>query len=107
VHEGNKLLDNAAEGDLAALRENLAGVRGMLGVLGVDPLDASWQSSGTDDSAKLRGALDILVRSLLERRQQARSERDFATADAVRDQLRAAGVEVEDTPSGPRWTVEG
>jgi len=107
VHEGNKLLDNAVNGNLAALRDNLAGVRGMLGVLGVDLLDASWQSSGADGSAKLHDALDVLVRSLLEQRQQARAERDFATADAVRDQLRAAGVEVEDTPSGPRWTVEG
>ena len=32
--------------------------------------------------------------------------KDWAAADAVRDQLKQAGVVVEDTPHGPRWTVE-
>jgi cysteinyl-tRNA synthetase len=105
VHEGNRLLD---AGDSPALRGNLAAVRAMLGVLGVDPLDSRWsQSAGQDGSAKLHDALDVLVKTLLEQRQEARKARDFATADAVRDQLRAAGIDVEDTPSGPRWTVEG
>ena len=27
------------------------------------------------------------------------------TADAIRDQIKAAGIEVEDTPTGPKWTV--
>jgi cysteinyl-tRNA synthetase len=105
VHEGNKLLD---AGDSAALRGNLAAVRRMLGVLGVDPLDRRWaDASGSGGAARLRDALDVLVKTLLEQRQEARRARDFATADAIRDQLRAAGVDVEDTPSGPRWTVEG
>ena len=55
--------------------------------------------SGTD------GALATLVEALLEQRQQARETKDFATADRVRDQLTAAGVEIEDTPQGPRWSV--
>jgi cysteinyl-tRNA synthetase len=104
VHEGNKLLD---DGDSPALRGNLASVRAMLGALGVDPLDPAWTRVSGDGSTQLRDALDVLVRALLEQRQQARSARDFATADAVRDQLRAAGIDVEDTPSGPRWTVGG
>jgi len=110
VHEGNRLLEQVGGGcdrAMAELRGNLAAVRRMLGVLGVDPLDSRWAGAGRDGSAKLHESLDVLVRALLEQRQQARQARDFATADAVRDQLRAAGVEVEDTPTGPRWTVEG
>jgi cysteinyl-tRNA synthetase len=42
---------------------------------------------------------------LIEQRQEARATKDFATADRVRDQLAAAGVEIEDTPQGPRWSV--
>ena len=38
---------------------------------------------------------------LLDRRQAARERRDFATADAIRDQLRQAGWLVRDTPHGP------
>ena len=43
---------------------------------------------------------------LLEERQQARARRDFATADALRDRLLAAGIAVEDTPDGPMWTLK-
>jgi cysteinyl-tRNA synthetase len=53
-----------------------------------------------------RAALDTLVSDQLEQRQRARAERDFATADAVRDRLLAAGITVEDTPGGPQWTLK-
>ncbi|MGH7502275.1 MAG: cysteine--tRNA ligase [Longimicrobiales bacterium] len=43
------------------------------------------------------------VEDRLEQRRQARGRRDFATADAIRDELTAAGVIVEDTASGVRW----
>ena len=43
------------------------------------------------------------VNALLERRQAARKAKDWAAADAIRDELAAMGVIVEDTPQGPRW----
>jgi cysteinyl-tRNA synthetase len=101
IREGNKLL---AEGDSAALRGNLASVRRMLGLLGLDPLDPVWSARGGEDTA-LRSALGRLVEALTAQRNDARARRDFAAADAIRDQLRAAGVDVEDTPTGSRWTL--
>jgi cysteinyl-tRNA synthetase len=77
-------------------------VRAQLGVLGLDPL--AWPASTVDSAAQ--AALDTLVSDLLEQRQRARAERDFATADAVRDRLLAAGITVEDTPGGPQWTLK-
>jgi cysteinyl-tRNA synthetase len=100
VRAGNKLL---ADGSSEALRDNAASVRAMLGVLGLDPADPQW--SGDDGSDDLRGVVDVLVKGLLERRAEARSNKDFATADAIRDQIKAAGIEIEDTPDGPRWSV--
>jgi cysteinyl-tRNA synthetase len=41
--------------------------------------------------------------ALLEARATARAERDWARSDALRDQLSAAGITVEDTPDGQRW----
>jgi cysteinyl-tRNA synthetase len=38
-------------------------------------------------------------------RQAAKKARDFGTADAIRDELKGRGIEVEDTPQGPRWKV--
>jgi cysteinyl-tRNA synthetase len=101
VREGNKLL---ADGDSAALRGNLASVRRMLGLLGLDPLAEPWIDRRSGD-AELRGTVDALVSGLVAQREEARARKDFAAADSIRDVLREAGVEVEDTPSGPRWTV--
>ena len=100
VREGNKLLP---EGDTPALRGTVGSVRAMLGVLGLDPLDEHWAARSTDD--KFSGAVSALVDGLLEQRARARAEKDFASADAIRDQLKAAGIELEDTPQGPTWTV--
>ena len=99
VRDGNKLL---ADGDSAALRDSLAAVRAMLAVLGLDPLDPAWRT-GTRSASS--GVVDALVAAQVEQRQQARARGDFATADGVRDRLRAAGVDLEDTPAGTRWTV--
>jgi cysteinyl-tRNA synthetase len=100
VREGNVAL---AGGDDAAVRGALASVRGMLGVLGLDPFDPAWQGgAGTDDTTAV---IDALVALALEQRTAARARRDWAAADAVRDQLKQAGIVVEDTPNGPRWTL--
>jgi cysteinyl-tRNA synthetase len=39
-------------------------------------------------------------------RRSARAARDLGTADAIRDQLEAAGVQVPDTPDGVSWGLE-
>ncbi len=104
VHEAVRA-GNAAlvEGDPAATRRALADVRAMTGVLGIDPLDRHWRAG---DGSALAPVVDALVALALEQRQAARARKDWAAADAIRDQLRAAGVSVEDTPNGPRWTVD-
>jgi cysteinyl-tRNA synthetase len=77
----------------------------MLGVLGLDPLSPQWTQPS--DDAALRAVVDSLVALALEQRTAARTRKDWAAADAVRDQLKQAGISVEDTPQGPRWTIEG
>ena len=54
---------------------------------------------------RLSQVTDGLVALALEQRQAARARKDFAAADAIRDQLTALGVSVEDTPQGPRWEL--
>lgn len=46
---------------------------------------------------------DDEINSLVKQRQTARDNRDFNTADEIRDTLKAAGIVVEDTPQGMRW----
>ena len=100
AREGNKLLE---AGDSAALRGTAASVRAMLAVLGLDPADPAWGSAG--DDAALTGVVDALVAGLLEQRAEARAAKDYARADVIRDQIKAAGIEVEDTPTGPKWSL--
>jgi cysteinyl-tRNA synthetase len=103
VREGNKLL---SVGDGEAARSAAGAVRGMLGALGCDPLDEAWQAGASSgEEERLRSVVDTLVTAMLSQRQEARAARDFATADAVRDQLRAAGVDIEDGPTGSTWAL--
>ncbi|NED98904.1 cysteine--tRNA ligase [Phytoactinopolyspora halotolerans] len=106
VREGNNLL---SAGRHERLRENLASVRAMLGVLGLDPLAEPWVGLDSVGSAgdRLRGVVDGLVRTLLDQRQQARERKDFAAADAIRDRLNSLGILVEDSPTGTRWELAG
>jgi cysteinyl-tRNA synthetase len=100
VREGNSAL--AAEASVADIA---AQVRGMLAVLGLDPADPAWAIAGGADDEKLRGAVDVLITALLEDRAKARADKDWARADAIRDRIKAAGIEIEDTPSGPKWSI--
>ncbi|MFI5932537.1 cysteine--tRNA ligase [Actinoplanes sp. NPDC051494] len=100
IREGNSAL---AAQDETGVRAALTEVRAMLGVLGLDPLDETW--GGGEPGGDLKPIVDSLVALALEQRAAARGRKDWAAADSVRDQLKNAGVQVEDTPAGPRWTV--
>ncbi|MBZ5738567.1 cysteine--tRNA ligase [Nocardioides mangrovi] len=99
------LYDTVREGNKAADPAPYAGqVLAMLDVLGLHPADPAWGGSGGDDQ-QLTDAVDALVAGLLDQRAAARAAKDFATADAIRDQIKSAGIEVEDTPDGPKWSL--
>lgn len=84
-----------ATGDRDRVLAVLAHFDRVLGVLDAD----AWQT----DSGVSSGPSDADIDALVGERQAARTARDFARADAVREQLTELGVVVEDTPSGPRW----
>ena len=101
IREGNQALEG---GDTEQARAAYSAVRAMLSVLGLDPADPAWTSASAGDD--LTGVVDALVATLLEQRQAARAAKDWATADAIRDSLAAAGLKVTDTPAGARWSLE-
>jgi cysteinyl-tRNA synthetase len=101
VRQGNSAL---AADDKEAAVARLAEVRAMLGVLGLDPLDDHW-AGDNDRGDDLHGVVDTLVRLVLDQRQSARERKDWPAADAIRDQLSQSGLVIEDSPTGPRWTL--
>jgi cysteinyl-tRNA synthetase len=98
VTAGNTALaDDPGSSDVVAW---VAVVRRMLGVLGLDPV-SHWPAATTD----LHATVEALVQIALRARTDARERKDYAASDAIRDELAAAGVVVEDTPGGARWRL--
>ena len=51
-------------------------------------------------------SVDSEIEALIEKRQEARKNKDWATADKIRDDLKAMGIILKDTPQGVTWTKE-
>ncbi|MDZ4813106.1 MAG: cysteine--tRNA ligase [Pseudomonadota bacterium] len=79
------------------LKADLLGAGALIGLLQQSPeawfnRNASACSLGTEQ-----------IEALIAERQEAKKARQFERSDAIRQQLAAQGIEIEDTPSGPRW----
>jgi cysteinyl-tRNA synthetase len=100
----NLRLGNQAitDNDIPAISKNADEIRGALEILGCDPFDAAFGSSGGSD---LSNALDGVITLALAERVAARERKDFAASDAIRDGLAALGITIEDTAQGPRWSI--
>ncbi|WP_334178040.1 cysteine--tRNA ligase [Pseudoxanthomonas sp.] len=87
--EGDKLEE------LSALKAQLLGAGRVLGLLQQDPAEWFGRGTSSDDDAR--------IQALIDERAAAKKSRDFARSDAIRDQLAAEGILLEDTPQGVRW----
>jgi len=89
VREGNSLLEQGVGSEGASVLYNtLTEFDSVLGLL---------DSRSADDS------LPDDIQALVDAREEARQQKDWAKADQIRDQLQEAGFIVEDTPDGSRW----
>jgi len=88
VRDSNRYLDggSATQTDARHLLDVLEKIDTVLGVL-----------------EEHETGIDAEIEELIQKRQEARRQRDFATADAIRDQLAARGIMLEDTKDGVRW----
>lgn len=100
VRAGNAALD---AGDLGTVATARAGVLAMSEVLGINPRSPQWAASGAEATQR---ALASLVESLIADRNAARAAKDFTAADRIRDELAAAGISVEDGPTGSHWSID-
>lgn len=81
--------------ELAHAKANILGGGKALGLLQQDPADWFNHGGNADDDAR--------IQALVDERVAAKAARDFARADAIRQQLTAEGIVLEDTPAGVRW----
>ncbi|MBI4030945.1 MAG: cysteine--tRNA ligase [Proteobacteria bacterium] len=93
----NTLAKKAAEKKTPEMKAALISAGNLIGILQGDP--AAWlgygrQGANIDESG---------INALLNERVAAKKEKNFARADAIRDELAALGIAIEDTPQGPKW----
>lgn len=87
------------EAEASGLAGRLVELGGILGILYQDPvkfLQSGAATSGADDEV-------AKIEALIEQRKQARANKDYAAADAARNELTAMGIVLEDGPNGTTW----
>ena len=84
----------------AVLASKMRGLGNILGLLELDPQAYLRGEAGEGDLA------DANVDALVVQRQQAKSDRNFALSDQIRDQLKVAGIVLEDSKEGTVWKRE-
>ena len=77
----------------------------MLDVLGLDPSDPAGFAAAAPTTRSSTRRSTRSSPACWSERAAARADQDWTRADAIRDRIAAAGIEVEDTPDGPKWTV--
>lgn len=92
VVNANANVARADKQELQKFKEKLAS---WLLVFGVDTNKLCVKNAGSNDDE-----IDALVK----KRDEARANKDWATSDQIRDQLKEMGITIQDTPQGTRWT---
>ena len=87
--------------DTTTISQTASEIRGALDILGCDPFDPNFESERPSSET----AIDGLISLLLEQREAARVRKDFAAADEIRNRIAGMGIIIEDTPTGPRWSI--
>jgi cysteinyl-tRNA synthetase len=90
--------------DKKVIAEAAGKIKAALSILGCDPDDYQSQNNlGQNDETKMQ--LNRLIELALNQRAAARERKDFKAADAIRDEIAKMGINIEDTPNGPRWNL--
>ena len=96
LHQLAKALNKATDSGKATAKAALLAGGAVLGVLSQDPV--TWLSAPGSDGL----AAEVIDQMLVDRA-EAKANRDFSRADAIRDELNAAGIIIEDGASGATW----
>ena len=86
----------------ARMAAELKRLGGILGILQEDP--EQWLKGAPKGAAE--GLSDTEIEALIQKRLEARKNKEWAEADRIRDELKSKGILLEDTPQGTTWRRE-
>ncbi len=100
LHALAKALNKADDAGKPALKARILAAGDLLGILQADP-EEWFQSAASDDDINADA-----IEALIEARQQAKLNKDYARADEIREELKVQGVVLEDSRAGTSWRRE-
>ncbi len=98
-----KFINSIKNGAAKISSEDLVALKEKMKAFTEDVLGLSFSSNQSDD--KVSTALEGTVNLLIEMRKKARDNKDFATSDAIRDQLLALGIQLKDGKDGTSFSI--
>ena len=98
LFEAVRIINSVNDGKLSVSEGSLERLRELMRTMVFDVLGLVREQDAGDDQV-----LDALVKEFIQLRAEAKARRDFATSDAIRDKLAAAGILLKDTKEGTTW----
>ncbi|WP_420574523.1 cysteine--tRNA ligase [Kordia sp.] len=101
LFEAVKYINQIKDGKATILAESLAELKAAMHAFVFEILGLEQQSGSNDDSNALSGVVELLINL----RNEARANKDFATSDKIRDELLALGIQLKDGKDGTSFSV--
>lgn len=107
LFEAVRLVNQAKDGKLTVGEDDKKTLQQLFtdivsGVLGIEDEQNGYADGSSKDVEVIAGLMDMI----LEERQEAKSQKDFARSDRIRDRLKEIGIRINDTKNGSEWTLE-
>ena len=107
LFEAVRLVNQAKDGKLTVGEDDKKTLQQLFtdivsGVLGIEDEQNGYADGSSKDVEIIAGLMDMI----LEERQEAKSRKDFARSDRIRDRLKEIGIRINDTKNGSEWTLE-
>ena len=102
LFEGVRIINSIAAGSEKINAENLEMLKNLFHSFVFDILGLK----GEEDSSASNQALGKVIDAMMKVRKTARANKDWATSDSIRDELKNAGIQIKDTKDGYEWNLE-
>ena len=102
LFEGVRIINSIAAGSEKINAENLEMLKNLFHSFVFDILGLN----GEEDSSASNQALGKEIDAMMNVRKTARANKDWATSDSIRDELKNAGIQIKDTKDGYEWSLE-